>query len=138
LVRGKVYLVGAGPGDPELLTLKAKRLLFEADVVLFDRLLDPGMMDGIKAELIDVGKSAGAHKLTQEEINQLLIEKAEAGNVVVRLREEILISLAGAERRPWRCWRGAFRWRWCPESPRPSLPRSWREFRSLTGASPPP
>jgi len=86
LVRGKVYLVGAGPGDPELLTLKAKRLLFEADVVLFDRLLDPGMMDGIKAELIDVGKSAGAHKLTQEEINQLLIEKAEAGNVVVRLK----------------------------------------------------
>jgi len=86
LARGKVYLVGAGPGDPELMTLKAKRLLSEANVVLFDRLLDPRMMEGIKAELIDASKSAGAHKLTQGEINQLLIEKAEAGNVVVRLK----------------------------------------------------
>ncbi len=86
MARGKVYLVGAGPGDPELMTLKAMRLLSLADVVLFDRLLDPRMMKGVKAELIDVGKSAGAHKLTQGEINQLLIEKAEAGNVVVRLK----------------------------------------------------
>ena len=52
---GKVYLVGAGPGDPELMTIKSKRLLMEADVVLFDRLLDPVMLQGIKAELIDVG-----------------------------------------------------------------------------------
>ncbi len=86
MARGKVYLVGAGPGDPELMTLKAKRLLSEADVILFDRLLDPRMLEGVRAELIDVGKSAGAHKLTQGEINQLLIEKAEAGNVVVRLK----------------------------------------------------
>lgn len=86
MARGKVYLVGAGPGDPELLTLKAKRLLGEADVVLFDRLLNPEMLDGVRAELIDVGKSAGAHKLNQSEINQLLIEKAEAGNMVVRLK----------------------------------------------------
>jgi len=86
LARGKVYLVGAGPGDPELMTLKAKRLLGEADVILFDRLLDPRMLEGVRAELIDVGKSAGAHKLTQGEINRLLIEKAEAGNVVVRLK----------------------------------------------------
>ena len=77
MARGKVYLVGAGPGDPELMTLKAKRLLGEADVVLFDRLLDPRMLEGVKAELIDVGKNAGRHKLTQEGINQLLIEKAE-------------------------------------------------------------
>jgi len=86
LARGKVYLVGAGPGDPELMTLKAKRLLGLADVVLFDRLLDPRMLDGVKAELIDVGKNAGRHKLTQEGINQLLIEKAQAGNIVVRLK----------------------------------------------------
>ena len=66
MARGKVYLVGAGPGDPELMTLKAKRLLSEADVILFDRLLDPRMLEGVRAELIDVGKSAGAHKLTQE------------------------------------------------------------------------
>lgn len=86
MARGKVYLVGAGPGDPELMTVKAKRLLLEADVVLFDRLLDPKMLDGVKAELIDVGKNAGRHKLTQEGINKLLIEKAEEGNVVVRLK----------------------------------------------------
>ena len=86
MARGKVYLVGAGPGDPELMTLKAKRLLGLADVVLFDRLLDPRMLEGVKAELIDVGKNAGRHKLTQEGINQLLIEKAEAGNIVVRLK----------------------------------------------------
>ena len=86
MARGKVYLVGAGPGDPELMTLKAKRLLSEADVVLFDRLLSPMMLDGVKGELIDVGKSSGSHKLTQEGINALLIEKAEEGKMVVRLK----------------------------------------------------
>lgn len=83
---GKVYLVGAGPGDPELMTLKAKRLLSEADVVLFDRLLDSRMLEGVKGERIDVGKSAGSHKLSQEGINRLLIEKALKGNMVVRLK----------------------------------------------------
>lgn len=83
---GKVYLVGAGPGDPELLTLKARRLISIADVVLFDRLLSPEMLAGAQAELIDVGKSAGSHKMTQEEINRLLIEKAEEGKTVVRLK----------------------------------------------------
>ncbi|MCX6674970.1 MAG: uroporphyrinogen-III C-methyltransferase, partial [Methanothrix sp.] len=78
--------MGAGPGDPELMTLKAKRLLSEADVVLFDRLLSPMMLDGAKGELIDVGKSSGSHKLTQEGINALLIEKAEEGKMVVRLK----------------------------------------------------
>lgn len=86
MVIGKVYLVGAGPGDPELMTIKAKRLLMEADVVLFDRLLDPSALEGVKAELIDVGKNAGRHKLNQEGINQLLVKKAEEGNVVVRLK----------------------------------------------------
>jgi uroporphyrinogen III methyltransferase/synthase len=86
LARGKVYLVGAGPGDPELMTIKAKKLLRDADVVLFDRLLDPKMLEDVKAELIDVGKNAGKHKLTQDGINRLLIEKAEQGFVVVRLK----------------------------------------------------
>lgn len=86
MARGKVYLVGAGPGDPELMTIKAKRLLLEADVVLFDRLLDPRMLDGVKAEKIDVGKNAGRHKLNQDGINRLLIEKALTGAVVVRLK----------------------------------------------------
>lgn len=83
---GKVYLVGAGPGDPELMTIKAKRLLSEADVVLFDRLLDPRMLEGVRAEKIDVGKNAGRHKLTQDGINRLLIEKALTGAMVVRLK----------------------------------------------------
>lgn len=86
MARGKVYLVGAGPGDPELMTLKAKRLLSEADVVLFDRLLNPEMLEGIRAERIDVGKSAGRHKMNQEDINKLLIKKAEEGKTVVRLK----------------------------------------------------
>jgi uroporphyrinogen III methyltransferase / synthase len=88
LAPGKVYLIGAGPGDPELLTIKAQRLLREADVVLYDRLLSPKILEGLGAEveLIDVGKSAGRHKLTQEGINQLLIEKASQGKVVARLK----------------------------------------------------
>jgi uroporphyrinogen III methyltransferase/synthase len=69
------------------MTLKSRRLLLEADVVLFDRLLSPEMLKGLEdTELIDVGKSAGSHKLTQEGINQLLIEKAKEGKVVVRLK----------------------------------------------------
>jgi uroporphyrinogen III methyltransferase/synthase len=68
------------------MTLKAKRLLAEADAVLYDRLLNPEMLEGLDAELIDVGKAAGDHKLSQEEINQLLIKKAEEGKRVVRLK----------------------------------------------------
>jgi len=86
LARGKVYLVGAGPGDADLMTVKARRLLEQADVILYDRLLDPDVLKGLKAELIDVGKNAGRHKLPQEGINQLLIEKAETGAMVVRLK----------------------------------------------------
>ena len=88
MVRGKVYLVGAGPGDPELMTLKGMRLLKDADCVLFDRLANPEILKNVseKAELIDVGKSSGDHRFTQEEINQLIVEKAESGSVVVRLK----------------------------------------------------
>ncbi|HNR58840.1 MAG TPA: uroporphyrinogen-III C-methyltransferase, partial [Methanothrix sp.] len=85
---GKVWLVGAGPGDPELLTLKARRLLEEADVILFDRLLSPEILGwaGEGAEMIDVGKLPGRHKLTQEKINALLVEKGREGKIVVRLK----------------------------------------------------
>jgi len=88
LRRGKVYLVGAGPGDPELITLKAKRLLYEADVVLFDRLANIEVLEGLPAstEQIDVGKLPGRHRLTQEEINRLLVEKGRGGKIVVRLK----------------------------------------------------
>ena len=85
---GKVWLVGAGPGDPQLVTLKAKRLMEEAEVVLFDRLLSSEVLGWAAegAEMIDVGKLPGRHKLSQEEINDLLVEKAREGKVVVRLK----------------------------------------------------
>jgi len=84
---GKVYLVGAGPGDPELITLKAVRALREADVVLYDYLANEELLSyAEKAEKIYVGKSAKHHALEQEEINELLIKKAKEGKVVVRLK----------------------------------------------------
>lgn len=85
---GKVYLVGAGPGDPGLLTLKGKTLLECADVVLFDALVSPEILALInpQAERIHVGKRRGRHSRFQGEINQLLIQKAQAHSVVVRLK----------------------------------------------------
>ncbi len=83
----KVYLVGAGPGDPELLTLKAKRLLGEADVVIYDYLAHETLLSyAPQAEKIYVGKTAGRHTLPQPEINALLVRKAQEGYVVVRLK----------------------------------------------------
>jgi len=87
--KGKVLLIGAGPGDPELLTLKAHRLLETADVVVFDRLVDERILSWVKpgAELLDVGKRPGAKgKNPQADINALLVAKAREGNVVVRLK----------------------------------------------------
>jgi uroporphyrinogen III methyltransferase/synthase len=86
--RGKVYLVGAGPGDPDLVTLRAKKLIEEAEVILFDRLLSPEILSWAPedAEKIDVGKLPGRHKLSQEEINALLVEKGKEGKKVVRLK----------------------------------------------------
>ncbi|MDL1970734.1 MAG: uroporphyrinogen-III C-methyltransferase [Candidatus Desulfofervidaceae bacterium] len=83
----KVYLIGAGPGDPELLTLKAKRLLEKAEVVIYDYLAHPQLLDyAPQAEKIYVGKTAGRHTLSQEEINALLVKKAQEGKMVVRLK----------------------------------------------------
>jgi uroporphyrin-III C-methyltransferase len=85
---GKVYLIGAGPGDPELLTVKAARLLANADVVLYDSLVSHEILAMIppRAEKIDVGKRAGKKLLTQDEINSLLVASARARNTVVRLK----------------------------------------------------
>jgi uroporphyrin-III C-methyltransferase len=85
---GKVYLVGAGPGDPGLFTLKGKTLLECADVVIYDALVSPQilMMIGDRAEQIDAGKRRGRHSLVQEETTQLLIEKAQTHALVVRLK----------------------------------------------------
>ncbi len=85
---GKVYLVGAGPGDPELLTRKAARVLAQADAVVFDHLVGAGVLDlaSARTERIYVGKEPGRHELPQSEINRLLIERAHAGQCVVRLK----------------------------------------------------
>ncbi|GAB1110164.1 MAG: uroporphyrinogen-III C-methyltransferase [Shewanella algae] len=86
--KGKVYLLGAGPGDPELLTVKAWHLLQRADVVLFDALVSPEILALIpeSAERIAVGKRAGEHSASQSEINRLLLTKAFTRQTVVRLK----------------------------------------------------
>lgn len=87
-VCGKVYLVGAGPGDPGLLTLKGKTLLECADVVVYDALVSPPILAMInpRAEQIDAGKRRGRHSLLQHDITTLLIEKVQHHAVVVRLK----------------------------------------------------
>jgi uroporphyrin-III C-methyltransferase len=83
-----VHLVGAGPGDPELLTVRALRLLSAADVVLHDRLVSEETLARVRpgAVLIDVGKEAGGRAMPQAEINRLLVEHGRTGEVVVRLK----------------------------------------------------
>ena len=85
---GKVYLVGGGPGDPGLLTVRAKTLLECADVVIYDALIAPEILTSInpQAERINAGKRRGRHSLLQEETTRLLIEKAQTHAVVVRLK----------------------------------------------------
>jgi uroporphyrin-III C-methyltransferase/precorrin-2 dehydrogenase/sirohydrochlorin ferrochelatase len=86
--KGVVHLVGAGPGDPELLTLKALRLLSEADVIVYDRLVGDGIMDLARrdSERFYVGKQRSNHSVPQDQIHDLLVEHARAGKRVVRLK----------------------------------------------------
>ena len=85
---GKIYLVGAGPGDPELLTVKAHRLIRQAAVVLHDDLVPEAIVSlaGSAAEVVNVGKRCGAKRITQDEINARMIESARRGLSVVRLK----------------------------------------------------
>jgi uroporphyrin-III C-methyltransferase len=98
---GKVFFVGAGPGDPELLTRKAWRLLQTADVVLHDALVSPRILAlaGRRAELIDVGKRCGQRSATQQQIHEQLIAQAGAGRMVVRLQggDPLVFGRAGEE-----------------------------------------
>ncbi len=85
---GKVYLIGAGPGDPELLTLKAVKVLQQADAVVYDRLVAPEVLLWVPSRCVRIyaGKARGAHHLTQEEINRLLLRLARQHQLFVRLK----------------------------------------------------
>src|SRR3954462_1607984 len=85
---GKVFLVGAGPGDPGLLTVRAVELLAGADVVIHARLIPAGALDGVRpdAEVLYVGKEGGGEQVPQEETNRLIVDRARAGRSVVRLK----------------------------------------------------
>lgn len=88
LIMGKVYLLGAGPGDPGLLTIRAKEVLEECDVLIYDFLANEVFLRLVRptAEVIYVGKQGGKHTLSQDKINQLLVDKARAGKQVARLK----------------------------------------------------
>jgi uroporphyrin-III C-methyltransferase len=100
-MNGKVYLVGAGPGDPELLTVKALRLLRTADVVLHDDLVTPEILKLVSpaAEVQNVGKRCGSKTIRQEEINFLMVARAASGLQVVRLKsgDPLIFGRAGEE-----------------------------------------
>ncbi|SFB18244.1 uroporphyrinogen III methyltransferase / synthase [Acetitomaculum ruminis DSM 5522] len=99
--QGKVWLVGAGPSDAELLTLKAKRVLEEADVVVYDALVGRAILSMIPSDVrcIDVGKRSGDHTMSQYKMNELLLEEAQKGNNVVRLKggDPFLFGRGGEE-----------------------------------------
>ena len=85
---GTIYLVGAGPGDPDLLTLRAARLIARAELIVHDGLVEPAVLAlaGPKAHFVSVAKRRARHTLPQEEINALLVREALAGRDVVRLK----------------------------------------------------
>jgi len=101
MATGKVYLIGAGPGDPGLLTLKGKRCLEEADVVIYDYLVDQRILVHARpdAELCYAGKRSGGDSVPQPEINRLILERAQAGKIVARLKggDPFLLGRGGEE-----------------------------------------
>lgn len=98
---GRVTLIGAGPGDPELLTVRAAKILAQADVVLYDNLVGPGVLELLpaQAERIYVGKRAARHALPQEEITALMVRLAQQGRHVLRLKggDSLIFGRGGEE-----------------------------------------
>jgi uroporphyrin-III C-methyltransferase / precorrin-2 dehydrogenase / sirohydrochlorin ferrochelatase len=99
LRRGRVYLVGAGPGAADLITLRGYRALQAADVILYDNLIDFSVLDGIEGEQIYVGKRAGQHSVPQERTSDMLARHAMAGKTVVRLKggDPMVLGRGGEE-----------------------------------------
>src|SRR5690242_10995781 len=100
-MRGKVYLIGAGPGDPGLLTLKGREALRQADVVVYDALIDPQLLGWARpgAARIFAGKRGKQHSKEQSEINDILVRKASQGKTVARLKggDPFLFGRGGEE-----------------------------------------
>jgi uroporphyrin-III C-methyltransferase len=109
---GTVYLIGAGPGDPELLTLRAARLLAAAEVVVYDNLVSPAVLDlaNPAAQKIYAGKERGNHSLPQERINELLVQQARNDKIVVRLKggDPYIFGRGGEEVETLTAYRVAF------------------------------
>lgn len=117
---GEIILVGAGPGDAGLLTLRGLQVLQDADVVFYDHLVTDGVRELIRrdAEQICVGKRAGEHSVPQHDTNQMLIDAAKAGKTVVRLKGAIRSFSVAAAKSCRRQPKRAFRSVWCPASRR--------------------
>src|ERR1035437_7017954 len=100
-MHGKVYLIGAGPGDPGLLTLKGRDILTRADVIVYDALISPLLLDWAKpgAQKLYVGKQGRRHIKEQSEINDILVRKAAQGKTVARLKggDPLLFGRGGEE-----------------------------------------
>ena len=112
---GKVYLVGAGPGDPGLLTLKGRHCLQDADVVIHDSLVDVRILDFAKpdAHLLSAGKEPGGRSVPQQTINRLMCEHAGQGKTVVRLKDGDPMLFGRGARRARNSPRPGFRSRSC-------------------------